>query len=217
MRWLNYKLYGNVSDEPKQLFQYTRTGRRNIEAIERRVGAFYDVHRARISGIFIFRFWQDIAEAPPQIDHVTIPERYYTELIRLRFRVADEDYAWAFEAFKAQVIDVLSAADASGSAPSGGPCLQGWRYYEGYEARNDVGARFGDPAHGMDATEEIVEILTAWTKLRFCLLAHPEAQPNNDLVNLYYNTIGLSYPEELDELERRIASLKWFMSRAVGL
>jgi hypothetical protein len=221
MRWLNFKLYGNISDEPKQLFHYTPTGRRNIELIERQIGRFYEQHQDKIRGIYIFRFWQDNVEPPPLYDHVTIPERYYAEMIRLRFRVQDADYEWAFDTFKTEVISVLGAGD--GSAPSlanGNPaagCLKGWRFYGGYEARDDVGARFGDLAHGADPTEQIVEILTGWTKLRFYVLDHPEFKPNHDLMNLYYNTIGLTYPEEIQELEKRMDSVKSFMSRAVGL
>jgi hypothetical protein len=216
MKWLNYKLYANVSDEPKQLFQYTPTGRRNIELIERQTARFYDRHQDRIKSIYIFRFWQDIVEAPPQYDHVAIPDRHYAELIRLRFRVQDADYEWAFDSFKIEVIDVLEAGDSVPRDPAAG-CLKGWRFYKGYEARDDVGARFGDLAHGVDLTEQIVEILTGWTKLRFRLLDHPEFKPNHDLTNLYYNTIGLTYPEEIQELEARMASVKSFMGRAVGL
>ena len=217
MKWLNYKLYGNISNEPKQLFHYTSTGQRNIELIEKQVARFYARHQDRIEGIFIFRFWQDMVDQPlPVHDCVIIPERHYAELILLRFRVQDADHEWAFDTFKAEVIDALGADAGSLHTPGRG-CLRGWRYYEDYEARNDVGARFGDLAHGVDPTEQIVEILTGWTKLRFYLLDHPEFRPNHDLMNLYYNTIGLTYPEEILELEKRMVSVKDFMSRAVGL
>jgi len=216
MRWLNYKLYGNISNEPKQLFHFTPLGRRNIELIEKQVARFYGQYENRISGIYIFRFWQDIVEQPPQHDHAVIPEQHYAEYIRLRFRVQDCDYRWAFDTFKLEVIDALTASTGSAQNPACG-CLRGWRAYEGYEARTDVGARFGDLAHGVDPTEEIVEILTGWTKLRFRLLDYPNFTPNHELMNLYYNTIGLTYPEELEELEKRMAGVKNFMGRVVGL
>jgi hypothetical protein len=215
VRWLNFKLYGNISAEPKPLFSYTPTGKRNIELIERQVSRFYREHAERIHGIFVFRFWQDTDDAPPaEHDHAVIPERHYTELIRLRFRVDDSDYDWAFLTFRSEVIDALQKP--SDSSLQGAP-LVGWRAYEGYDAKGDVGARFGQPAHGADATEEIVEILTGWTKLRFYMLDHPNYAPNHDLINLYYNALGLTYPEELQDLQRRSESLRTHMSRAVGL
>jgi hypothetical protein len=193
MKWLYFKLYGNVSCEPKQLYHFTPTGERNIEQIERQVAHFLDQHEPKIKGFYVTRYPQDSQEQAPLYDHVTIPEHHYSEFIRLRFRVDDADYEWALDAFQDEVIAPLEKEEG---------CLKGWRFYEGYEARGDVGARFGDLPKGIDPTEEIVAIMTGFTRLRFYLLDHPDWELNHDLMHLYCNTMGLLFPEEMAVMER---------------
>jgi hypothetical protein len=207
MRWLYYKLFGNISDEPKQLLQFSETGKCNLAAIEKRLGYFFNKYSGQINAFYLFRYWQDSLEPQPLYDHAIIPDRHYCEFIRLRFRVEDADYEWALNAFHDEVITPLEKEEG---------CLKGWRFYEGYEARDDVGARFGDLAHGVDPTEQIVQILTDWTRLRFYFLEHPDFEPNYDVIHLYYNIMGLLYPEELDELEARAAKIRGLMKSVIA-
>ena len=216
MRWLCYHLYGNISDEPKQLFHYTATGSRNLQTIERQVAAFRRQHRDRIRGLFIFRFWTDPSAGVAAEDHAQVPEHHYGENVRLRFRVADGDEAWAMRTFLDTVITPLQQPATADNSPAT-EALAGWRRYDGYDARGDVGARYGDLSRGIDPTEEVVSILSAWTDLRFFLLDHPDLQLNSDLINLFFNTIGLTYPEEVDVLEAQQSSLRRIMSHTIGL
>ncbi len=215
MSWICYHLYGNISDEPKQLFHYTPTGNRNLQVIERQVSVFRRQYRHRIQGLFIFRYWTDPPMGPATEDHAHVPDHPYGEYIRLRFRVADDDDDWAMRAFHDHVIAPLQ--HPAGDDGLEAAALVGWRRYEGYDARADVGARYGDLSRGIDPTEEIVSILSTWTDLRFFLLEHPDLQLNPDLINLFFNTIGLTYPEEVDVLEAQQASLRRMMSLTVGL
>lgn len=215
MSWLCYHLYGNISDEPKQLFHYSAAGSRNLQTIERQVAAFSRQHCDRLRGLFIFRFWTDTYMGPAAEDHAVVPEHHYGEYIRLRFRVADDDEPWARRTFHNLVIDPLQRPTSSSGVTSA--ALAGWRRYDGYDARADVGARYGDLSRGIDPTEEIVNTLSAWTELRFFLLDHPDLVLNADLINLYFNTIGLTYPEEIEVLEAQQASLRRMMNRTIGL
>jgi hypothetical protein len=201
MKWLYFKLYGNVGSEPKRRYHFTALGKKNIELIERQVSVFLERHAAKVNGFYVTRYSQDGGGEQALYDHVTIPEHCYGEFVRLRFRVEDADYEWAFRAFLDEVIVRLQQGGGD-SRPESEPCLQGWRYYEGYEARGDVGARFGDLPHGVDPTEQVVAILTAFTRFRFFLLDYPDFALNHDLVHLYFNQLGLPFPEEMAETER---------------
>jgi len=133
---------------------------------------------------------------------VTLRPDQRVEFIRLRFRVSPGDEQWARDAMRAEV---LEAAELRGA-------LKGWRRVDGYTARGDVGARFGDLDHGVDPTDAVVKILTGNTELRFLLLDHPEFTPNHDIIHLYFNTLGLFYPQEVEALEARAARVKRFMA-----
>ncbi|NLG27441.1 MAG: hypothetical protein GX557_05990, partial [Chloroflexi bacterium] len=190
----------------------TPTGQANLATIERRIAAFYAAHQQRISGLIVFRYWKDSNGSAPVEDYASIPNHHYGEMIRLRFRVADADEPWARAAFFERVIAPLQVrAEDTASA-----CLAGWRRFEGYSARGDLGARYGDIENGVDPTEQIVSILTAWTCYRFFLLDHPDLVPNHDLINLCFNTLGLTYPEEVEVLEDQQANLRRLISRAIG-
>jgi hypothetical protein len=210
MKWLYFKLYGNVGCEPRQKHRFSPMGERNIALIERQVARFWVCHEANIKGLYVTRYPQDGAEGPPLHDHVIIPASHYGEFIRLRFRVEDADYEWALNAFHDEVIAPLEKGGCPPQFLADG-CLKGWRFYEGYEARNDIGARFGDLAHGVDPTEPVVAIMTGFTQLRFYVLEHPDFGPNHDLIHLYFNTMGFLYPEELNALEARAAKVTSFM------
>jgi hypothetical protein len=216
MRWLYYKLYGNITNESKQLFAFTEDGKRNIEAIERELGRFREKHGQRLHGFFVFRHWQDNQEWPPLYDNAVIPDKYYGEFLRVRFRVEDSDYQWAFDTFQAEVIAALQG-DSSLGGTATEACLKGWRFYEGYDARDDLGARYGNLAQGVDPTEPIVALVSACTELRFYLLAHPEFVPDHNVVHLYYNTMGLLTPDELHALEGRVARLRRSIDRTIAL
>jgi hypothetical protein len=215
MRWLYYKLYCNISNEPKRLVSFTETGTRNMECIETRLGLFLASHGDRLHGFFLFRFCQDHQEPPPLIDQAVVPPTFYAELIRLRFRVHDADFGWAMDAFRREVIDPLEATQSQ-EGPATGRCLRGWRFYDWYDARGDLGARFGDLPRGVDPTEEVVAMCSAWTRLRLLILLHPGFSPNHDVVHLYYNTMGLLWPQELEALEARSARVRSYMERVVA-
>jgi len=168
------------------------------------VARFYETHRERITGIYLFHYY-DRAEpytGPAAEGSVDFRPDDRVEFIRLRFRVGGEDYDWARAAFRSEV---LEDAGLRGS-------LKGWRLLEGYTARADVGARFGDLARGVDPTEPVVKILTGNTELRFYLLDHPGFTPNHDIIHLYFNTLGLFYPQEVEALEARASKVKGFMA-----
>jgi hypothetical protein len=59
----------------------------------------------------------------------------------------------------------------------------------------------------------VVTFLTGCTELRFCLLDHPAFAPNHDLVHLYFNALGLFYPQEADALEARARKVRGFMAQ----
>jgi hypothetical protein len=125
------------------------------------------------------------------------------EFIRVRFRVDPADEAWARSTFRAEAVEPLEREGL----------LAAWRLVPGYTARADVGARFGDLAHGVDPTDAVVTFLTGCTELRLYLLDHPDFRPNHDLVHLYFNALGLFYPAEVEALEARARKVRGFLER----
>ncbi len=204
--WLYYELFSRVLDaEPADRDGLTPEGLAGLVAFERRIAGFYGANKARITGIYIFHYYgrSDDHLAPVAEGRSALRAGQYVEFIRVRFRVASGDEAWARAAFRAGVVDELE--------PTGQ--LAAWRLVEGYTARADVGARFGDLAHGVDPTDAVVTFLTGCTELRFYLLDHPEFTPNHDLVHLYFNALGLFYPQEVEALEARARKVRGFMER----
>jgi hypothetical protein len=205
--WLYYEIFGNITDppvEPGPRTGLTREGLARLVRIEKRVARFYDKNRPRITGIYVFHYY-DRAEpyTGPAAEHcVALRPDQFVEFIRLRFRVAAEDHVWACAAFRSEVLEDAELKDA----------VRGWRRIDGYTAQADVGARFGDLEHGVDPTDPVVKILTGNTELRFYLLDHPDFAPNHDLIHLYFNTLGLFYPQEVEALEARAAKVKRFMA-----
>jgi hypothetical protein len=204
--WLYYELFSRVLDaEPADRDGLTPEGLAGMVAFERRIAAFYGANRVRITGIYIFHYYgrSDDHLAPVIEGRSALSAGQYVEFIRVRFRVAPADEAWARAAFRAGVVDGLERDGR----------LVAWRLVEGYTARADVGARFGDLARGVDPTDAVVTYLTGCTELRFYLLDHPEFTPNHDLVHLYFNSLGLFYPQEVEALEARARKVRGFMER----
>jgi hypothetical protein len=126
------------------------------------------------------------------------PVPFFSEFSRLRFRPADGgDARRLFDDFRSAVLDPLC------TGPD--PVLKGWSSFEGYTARGDVGARYGDLPNGVDPTETVVRILTANTELRFLLLDHQEFAPNHDIAHLYLSTVGLTLAQEAEAFRACIA------------
>jgi hypothetical protein len=204
--WLYYELFSRVLDaELADRDGLTPEGLAGLIAFERRIAAFYGGNRSRITGIYIFHYcgWSDDHLAPVAEGRSALGAGQYVEFIRVRFRVARADEAWARAAFRAEVVDGLE--------PTGR--LVAWRLVDGYTARADVGARFGDLEHGVDPTDAVVTFLTGCTELRFYLLDHPEFTPNHDLVHRYFNALGLFYRQEVEALEARARKVRGFMAR----
>jgi hypothetical protein len=202
--WLYYEIFATVlSAAPAARRGLTAEGLTHLEAIERRIGKFYAEHKARITGLYIFHYFDrsDDYAGPAAERMIDLVPGQYVEFIRLRFRVAEGDREWARGALRSQVLQDPSLAGA----------VKGWRLVDGYTARADVGARFGDLPNGVDPTDAVVKILTGNTELRFYLLDHPDFKPNHDIIHLYFNTLGLFYPEEVAALEARAAKVKGFM------
>jgi hypothetical protein len=204
--WLYYELFSRVLDAvPAERDGLTPEGLAGMVAFERRIAAFYRENRARVTGIYIFHYYgrSDDHLAPVAEGRSALRAGQYVEFIRVRFRVDPVEESWARSAFRAGVVDELERI--------GG--LVAWRLVEGYSARADVGARFGDLAHGVDPTDAVVTYLTGCTELRFYLLDHPEFTPNHDLVHLYFNALGLFYRQEVEALEARAGKVRGFMAR----
>jgi hypothetical protein len=202
--WLYYEIFGNILDQPSAGTRgLTSEGLINLESIERGVARFYEAHRARITGLYIFHYYDraDDYAGPAAERMIDLRPGQYVEFIRLRFRVAASDVAWARQTLRSEMLE----------SPALRGSVKGWRLVDGYTARADVGARFGDLANGVDPTEAVVKILTGNTELRFYLLDHPGFKPNHDIIHLYFNTLGLFYPEEVAALEARAEKVKGFM------
>jgi hypothetical protein len=204
--WLYYEIFGGVYDTPPVApHGLTPEGLKNLEDIERSVGRFYQAHKARITGLYIFHYYDrsDDYVGPAAERTIDLAPGQHVEFIRLRFRVAEGDREWARQALRSEVLE----------SPALSGAVKGWRLVDGYTARADVGARFGDLEHGVDPTEAVVKILTGNTELRFYLLDHPDFKPNHDIIHLYFNTLGLFYPQEVAALESRAERVKGFMKR----
>jgi hypothetical protein len=126
---------------------------------------------------------------------------FFCEFSRLRFHPADGvEPRGLFDDFRSAVLVPLCAGPD--------PALEGWSSFDGYTARDDVGARYGDRAGGVDPTETVVRILTANTELRFLLLDHPGFQPNHDIVHLHLSTTGLTLAQEAEAFRACIARVE---------
>jgi hypothetical protein len=205
--WLYYEIFVSISDANAAAARphgLSDEGLRRIVLLEKRLSRFYGANKQRVTGLYIFHYYDraDDYRGPAAEHRVELRAGQLVEFIRLRFRVAEADHDWACAAMRD---DVLADPALAG-------VVAGWRRVDGYTARADVGARFGDLEHGVDPTDAVVKILTGNTELRFYLLDHPSFVPNHDIIHLYFNTMGLFYPQEVAALEARAARVKGFMA-----
>jgi len=224
--WQNYDLFVTMGggDTPRSAHSLiTHEGERRMHELEKGIRSFYYENRSLISGAYLTHYAErlsaeraadvnaslspDSSRADSGATFRAVREGELVEFIRLRFRVPEERQREIRSTLKATTLEPLMSRD--------GPLLA-WAVHEGYTARGDVGSRFGDLQHGVDPTEPVVAILTACTELRFYLLDHPDFEPNHDIIHLYFNIMGVTYPGELEALEDRGRRVRQYMSSWSG-
>lgn len=204
--WFDLELYatvGAVPDPAEVAAAYADEAETAFRAIDRTIGAWYAAHRTAVDGLYLFHY-RDVVRDAARVQHAAgsvPPVPFFSEFSRLRFRPADGiEPDRLFEDFRSAVLVPLCAGPD--------PVMRGWSSFDGYTARDDVGARYGDLAGGVDPTETVVRILTANTELRFQLLDHPGFQPNHDIAHLYLSTMGLTLAQEAEALRACIAKVE---------
>jgi hypothetical protein len=90
------------------------------------------------------------------------------------------------------------------------PLILGYRQFNSYNPKLDIGNRFGDLEQNIDPFKEIMQFKTVITELMFFFLDFPQFPKNHDLIHLYLNTIGCNYEEEISVLHNRLEKISTF-------